>query len=157
MGAINNAFNQAAGAVAGAAVAIKHAKETDESKVNSAENSALIARNQEKTSYAEANAAYQKAKEDELPSKLKEAQKAEDEAMKAYDKSMKRKNGSQKTRQKKYTELQAAQQAKMTLQEKAKAINDMMYRYEEQRVNAIKATELAEKAKQKYQSRWGGK
>ena len=157
MGAINSAFNQAAGAVAGAALAVKHAKETDESKVNSAENSALIARNQEKTSYAEANAAYQKAKEEELPSKLKEAQKAEDEAMKAYDKSMKRKNGSQKTRQKKYTELQAAQQAKMTLQEKAKAINDMMSRYEEQRVNAIKATELAEKAKQKYQSRWGGK
>ena len=157
MGAINSAFNQAAGAVTGAAVAIKHAKETDESKVNSAENSALIARNQEKTAYAEANAAYQKAKEEELPSKLKEAQKAEDEAMKAYDKSMKRKNGSQKTRQNKYTELQAAQQAKMTLQEKAKAINDMMSRYEEQRLNAIKATELAEKAKQKYQSRWGGK
>ena len=157
MGAINSAFNQAAGAVAGAALAVKHAKETDESKVNSAENSALIARNQEKTAYAEANSAYQKAKEEELPSKLKEAQKAEDEAMKAYDKSMKRKNGSQKTRQKKYTELQAAQQAKMTLQEKAKAINDMMNRYEEQRVNAIKATELAEKAKQKYQSRWGGK
>ena len=157
MGAINSAFNQAAGAVAGAALAVKHAKETEESKVNSAENSALIARNQEKTAYSEANAAYQKAKEEELPSKLKEAQKAEDEAMKAYDKSMKRKNGSQKTRQKKYTELQAAQQAKMTLQEKAKAINDMMSRYEEQRVNAIKATESAEKAKQKYQSRWGGK
>ena len=157
MGAINSAFNQAAGAVAGAALAVKHAKETDESKVNSAENSALIARNQEKTAYAEANAAYQKAKEEELPSKLKEAQKAEDEAMKAYDKSMKRKNGSQKTIQKKYTELQAAQQAKMTLQEKAKAINDMMNRYEEQRLNAIKATDLAEKAKQKYQSRWGGK
>lgn len=156
MGAINQAFNQAAGALAGAGLAIKHAKETEESKTITAENAALVARNQEKTAYAEVNAAYQKAKEDELPSKLKEAQKAEDEAMKAYDKSMKRKNGSQKTRQKKYTELQAAQQAKMTLQEKAKAINDMMNRYEEQRVNAIKATELAEKAKQKYQSRWGG-
>ena len=157
MGAINSAFNQAAGAVAGAALAIDHAKEKDESKVNSTENSALIARNQEKTSYAEFNAAYQKAKEEELPSKLKEAQKAEDEAMKAFDKSMKRKNGSQKTRQKKFTELQAATEAKMTLQEKAKAINDMKQRYEEQRMNAIKATKLAEEAKQKFQSRWGGK
>ena len=46
MGAINNAFNQAAGAVAGAALAIKHAKETDFSKMNAAEHSALIARNQ---------------------------------------------------------------------------------------------------------------
>ena len=46
MGAINNAFNQAAGAVAGAALAIKHAKETEESKMHTAENSALVARNQ---------------------------------------------------------------------------------------------------------------
>ena len=157
MGAINSAFNQAAGAVAGAALAIDHAKEKDESKVNAAENSAAIARNQERTAYIEANSAYQKAKEEELPSKMKEAQKAEADAMKAYDKAMNRKNGSQKTRQKKYTELQAATEAKMTLQEKAKAIDDMMNRYQEQRMNAIKATELAEKAKQRYQSRWGGK
>ena len=46
MGAINNAFNQAAGAVAGSALAIKHAKETEFSKAISAENAALIARNQ---------------------------------------------------------------------------------------------------------------
>ena len=45
MGAINNAFNQAVGTVAGAALAIKHAQESDFSKMNSADNSALIARN----------------------------------------------------------------------------------------------------------------
>ena len=43
MGAINNAFNQAAGAVAGAALAIQHAKETEFSKMNSADNTATIA------------------------------------------------------------------------------------------------------------------
>ena len=46
MGAINNAFNQAAGTVAGAALAIKRAQESDFSKMNAAEHSALVARNQ---------------------------------------------------------------------------------------------------------------
>lgn len=46
MGAINNAFNQAAGAVAGAALAYQHAKESDFSKMNSTEHAALVARNQ---------------------------------------------------------------------------------------------------------------
>ena len=57
MGAINNAFNQAAGAAAGAAVAIKHAQETDESKMNVAEHSALVARNQAASAEAEYNKA----------------------------------------------------------------------------------------------------
>ena len=54
MGAINNAFNQAAGAAAGAALAIKHAKETDFSKAITAENAALVARNQARAADAEA-------------------------------------------------------------------------------------------------------
>ena len=37
MGAINQAFNQAAGALAGASLAIKHAQESDFSKMNSAD------------------------------------------------------------------------------------------------------------------------
>ena len=57
MGAINNAFNQAAGAVAGAALAIKHAKETEESKMHTAENSALIARNQARAAETDYDAA----------------------------------------------------------------------------------------------------
>ena len=61
MGAINNAFNQAAGALAGAGLAIKHAKETEESKMHTAENSALVARNQSRTAEAEANDAYYEA------------------------------------------------------------------------------------------------
>lgn len=61
MGAINNAFNQAAGAVAGAALAVNHAKETDFSKAITAENAALIARNQSR----EADAAAKDAKLDE--------------------------------------------------------------------------------------------
>ena len=57
MGAINNAFNQAVGATAGAALAVKHAKETDFSKAITAEHSALVAKNQA----AEAEAEYEKA------------------------------------------------------------------------------------------------
>ena len=104
MGAINSAFNQAAGAVAGAALAVKYAKEKDESKVDNKENSALIARNQARSAEIEAMSAYRKAIDEEIPSKIKDAQKAEEEAKKAFDKSMNRKNGSQKTRSKRFTE-----------------------------------------------------
>ena len=62
MGAINNAFNQAAGAVAGAALAIKHAKETEESKMYTAENAALVAKNQASTAEAERSALKDKMK-----------------------------------------------------------------------------------------------
>ena len=158
MGAINNAFNQAAGAVAGSALAIKHAKETDFSKMNSAENAALVARNQSRAANAEANEAYYEAtKEDGLTFQLAEAETNEAEAKKALDKSMKRKNGSPATIFKKYTELDAAKRAANELRDKYKAVSDMITRANEQKENAIKATEIASKAQQKYQSRWGGK
>ena len=157
MGAINNAFNQAAGAVAGAALAIKHAKETDFSKMNVAENSALVARNQSRSAEAEANDAYYEAtKEGGLTSQLAEAETNEAEAKKALDKSMKRKNGAPATMFKKYTELKAAEKAANELRDKYKAVSDMIMRANEQKENAIKATKIALEAQQKYQSRWGG-
>lgn len=157
MGAINNAFNQAAGAAAGAALAIKHAKETDFSKMNVAENSALVARNQSRTAEAEANDAYYEAtKEGGLTFQLAEAETNEAEAKKALDKSMKRKNGAPETMFKKYTELDAAKRAADTLRDKYKAVSDMIMRANEQKENAIKATKIALEAQQKYQSRWGG-
>ena len=55
MGAINNAFNQALGATAGAALAVKHAKESDFSKMNTAEHAALVAKNQAVDAEAEAD------------------------------------------------------------------------------------------------------
>ena len=58
MGAINNAFNQALGAVAASGVAIKHAKEADFSKMNTAEHAALVANNQAVDAEAEAKVAY---------------------------------------------------------------------------------------------------
>ena len=157
MGAINNVFNQAAGAAAGAALAIKHAKETDFSKMNVAENSALVARNQSRTAEAEANDAYYEAtKEGGLTSQLAEAETNEAEAKKSLDKSMKRKNGSPATMFKKYTELKAAEKAANELRDKYKAVSDMIMRANEQKENAIKATKIALEAQQKYQSRWGG-
>ena len=157
MGAINNAFNQAAGAVAGAALAIQHAKESDFSKAITAENAALVARNQSRAADAEANEAYHEArKEGGLSFQLAEAETNEAEAKKAFEKSMKRKNGAPETMFKKYTELDAAKQAADTLRDKYKAVEDMIARANEQKEHAIKATNIALEAQQKYQSRWGG-
>ena len=158
MGAINNAFNQAAGTVAGAALVIQHAKETDFSKMNSAENSALAARNQYRDAKAEANEAYHEASKDGgLVEQLAEAEIDETKAKKAYIKAKNRKNGSIETKLKKFDELDAAKKAANALRDKYKAVSDLLYRAKEQRVHAEKATKIAEEAQQKYQSRWGGK
>ena len=157
MGAINNAFNQAAGAVAGAAIAINHAKETDESKMNSADNSALIARNQARAATAEANEATNEAqKEGGLVEQLSAAEVKEEEANKAYNKAINRKNGSPVTRLEKMTELRAAQKAADELRDKYKALTDLQDRALEQRMHAAKATKIALDEKTKYEQRWGG-
>ena len=165
MGAINQAFNQAAGAVAGAALAIKHAKETEESKAITAENTALVARNQSRTADTEYDAA--KVENEWTPDekgnmyhsfvKSIKAENDIDKATNALIKAEQRKNASQKTIQKKINDLAAAVSARDKLKAKIEAIENMRVRAQEQRDAADKATQLAEKAKQKYQSRWGGK
>ena len=158
MGAINNAFNQAAGAVAGAALAIKHAKETDFSKAITAENAALIARNKSREADAESNAATDEAlKEGGLIEQLSVAEVNREEAEKEYNKAVNRKNGSPSKRFEKFTELEAAKKAEYELKNKYKALVDIQNRAEEQRAHADKATKLAEKAQQKYQSKWGNR
>lgn len=157
MGAINNAFNQAAGTLAGAAIAIKHAQESDFSKMNSADNSALIARNQARAATAEANEATNEAqKEGGLVEQLSAAEVKEDEANKAYNKAINRKNGSPVTRLEKMTELRAAQKAADELRDKYKALTDLQDRALEQRMHAAKATKIALDEKAKYEKRWGG-
>ena len=158
MGAINSAFNQAAGAVAGAGLAIKHAKETEESKMNTADNTALVARNQYRAAKAEANEAANEAKEPGgLNFQLAEAETNEAEARKAYNKAVDRKNGSITTILNKMTELKAAKKAADTLRDKYKAVEDLQKRAEEQRAYAEKATKMALDAKEKFEKRWGGK
>ena len=157
MGAINNAFNQAAGAVAGASIAIKHAQESDFSKMNSADNSALIARNQARAATAEANEATNEAqKEGGLVDQLSEAEVKEEEANKAFEKAINRKNGSPVTRLEKMTDLRAAQKAADELRDKYKALTDLQDRAMEQRMHAAKATKIALDEKTKYETRWGG-
>ena len=51
--------------------------------------------------------------------------------------------------------MDAAKRAYIELTNKLKGIDDMVQRAAEQRAHAAKATELAEKAQQKYQSKWG--
>ena len=157
MGAINNAFNQAAGAVAGAALAIQHAKETDFSKMNSADNSARIAIDQARAANDEANAAFNEAaKKGGLLSQLSEAEVNREEAEKAYNKAVNRKNGSRTTRLKKFTELEAAKKAEHELNIKYQSIMGLNDRAEDQLKYAEKATQMALDAKEKYEKHWGG-
>ena len=157
MGAINSAFNQAAGAVAGAAVTIKHTQESEFSKMNSADNSALIARNQARAATAEADEATNEAKKDGgLISQLSEAEVTEGEAKKAFEKAANRKNGSTITILNKMTELKAAKKAADVLRDKYKALTDIQNRATEQRRYAAKATQIALDEKTKYEKRWGG-
>ena len=157
MGVINSAFNQAAGAVAGAAVTIKHTQDSEFSKMNSADNSALIARNQSRAASAEADEAVNEAKKDGgLNQQLSEAEVAEGEAKKAFEKAANRKNGSPITILNKMTELKAAKKAADTLRDKYKAVEDLRARATEQRRYAAKATQIALDEKTKYEKRWGG-
>ena len=153
MGAINNAFNQAAGAAAGAALAIKHAKETDFSKMISAENSALIARNQ--SSEADVAAKEAKLEEDKTMDDFLKAMSDKIDKSNKYEKAKSRKNASPKTVNKKYTELKAADQALESLSNKIDGLEAMQKRAEEQRYHAAAATERAKKAIHKYDNKWG--
>lgn len=158
MGAINNAFNQAAGAVAGAALAIKHAKETEESKMNTADSTALVARNQAREAEAEANAANAEAvKKGGLVEQMTAAEKNTEKAQKAFDKAINRKNGAIKTKLKKRNDLIEAKEAEEALNNKYKAIVDINNRVEEQRAHAEKATKIALEAQQKFEKHWGGR
>ena len=162
MGAINQAFNQATGAVAGAALAIKHAKETEFSKAITAENAAVIARNQAREAEVAADAAKigEKKTNDDYVDSIINVWGRDDEYYKAqedYEKNkQKRKNASHKKVDKKLEEWQAAEIARDTLGNKVYSIETMKERAAEQRAHADKATQLAEKAQQDYQSRWGG-
>ena len=111
MGAINNAFNQALGASAGAALAIKHAKESDFSKMNAAEHSALVARNQAREADAESNEVLNESlRKGGLIDKWSAAELNRDKAERAYNDAVE-KNVSPTTRFKKFTELEAAGEA----------------------------------------------
>ena len=163
MGAINNAFNQALGAVAGAGIAIKHAKESDFSKMNTAEHSALVAKNQA----VEAEAAANKAKEGEEQANSEQIDAimnswGKDEeyysAQKEYDdKVQKGQHPSYSPVYQKLTEWQAAKRAIDEASNKIEGIQAMKQRALDQRAYADKASQIASKAQQRYQSRWGGK
>ena len=155
MGAINNAFNQALGAVAGAGLAIKHAKESDFSKAITAEHSALVAKNQAVEAEAAANEA--KLDEDINSRAWGDAIFEQWDKKEEYDKVNGDKNVPYKTKMKKLTELEAAKRAFHEIDNKIQGLEDLKQSAKDQRAYAIKASELASKAQQKYQSKWWGK
>ena len=163
MGAINNAFNQAVGAAAGAALAIKHAKESDFSKAITAEHSALVAKNQAVDAEAaakEAKLGEEQANSEQIDAIMNSWGKDEEyyNAEKEYDdKLQKGQRPSYSPVQKKLTEWQAAKRAIDEASNKIEGIQAMKQRAIDQRAYADKASQIASKAQQKYQSRWGGK
>ena len=163
MGAINNAFNQALGAVAASGVAIKHAKESDFSKMNTTEHAALVAKNQAVDAETAANIAKldeEQANSDQIDAiveswgKDEEYYKAEEEY---NNKMQKGQHPSYAPVQKKLAEWQAAKRAIDEVSNKIKGIEDMKQRAKDQRAYADRASQIASKAQQIYQSRWGGK
>ena len=163
MGAINNAFNQALGATAGAALAIKHAKESDFSKMNTAEHAALIANNQAVDAEQEADKAKlgeEQAASEQIDAIMNSWGKDEEyySAEKEYDdKVQKGQHPSYSPVYQKLTEWQAAKRAIDEASNKIEGIQAMKQRAKDQRAYADKASQIASKAQQKYQSRWGGK
>ena len=168
MGAINNAFNQALGAAAGAGLAIKHAKESDLSKAVTAEHAALVAKNQAVEAEVEAKDAVAGEASTHLQfvdaikngiGKDEEYYKAEEEYdnAKKEHKGKKEINAASENAMKKLTEWQAAKRAIDELSNKISGIEDIKQRAKDQRAYADKASQIASKAQQKYQSRWGGK
>ena len=161
MGAINNAFNQALGAVAGAGLAIKHAKESDFSKAITAEHSALVAKNQAVEAEAAAKDAKlgeQQANSEQVDAIVNSWGKDEEyyNAEKEYDdKLQKGQHPSYSPVYKKLTEWQAAKRAIDEASNKIEGIQAMQQRAKDQRAYADKASRIASKAQQKYQSRWG--
>ena len=154
MGAINNAFNQALGSAAAAGLAIKHAKESDFSKMNTTEHAALIAKNQAVDAEAAANEAeiYEdKTNKDWINNVVDSWTKEE-----AYNKAKDSKKASFETVQKKLTEWEASKRAIAELSNKIDGIDAMKQRALDQRAYADRASQIASKAQQKYQSRWGG-
>ena len=155
MGAINSAFNQALGAVAGAGLAIKHAKEADFSKAVNTEHSALIANNQAVEAEQAANEAKlgeEQANSEQIDAIMNSWGKDEE-----YYKVRDSKSASAKTVQKKLTEWEASKRAIAELENKINGIDAMKQRALDQRAYADKASQIASKAQQRYQSRWGGK
>ena len=163
MGAINSAFNQALGAVAASGVAIKHAKEADFSKMNTTEHAALVAKNQAVDAEAEADKAKlgeEKANSDYVDAIIGSWGKDEEyyKAQKDYDDKMQKgQNPSYDHVYKKLTEWEASKRAIAELEQKINGIDAMKQRALDQRAYADRASQIASKAQQKYQSRWGGK
>ena len=161
MGAINNAFNQALGAAAGAGLAIKHAKESDFSKAITAEHSALVAKNQAVDAEAEANKAKlgeEQANSEQMDAIVNSWGKDEEyyNAEKEYDdKVQKGQHPSYSPVYQKLTEWQAAKRAIDEASNKIEGIKAMQQRAKDQRAYADRASQIASKAQQKYQSRWG--
>lgn len=149
MGAIQNSIDQAVGAVAGAAIGVKHIKESEKSSTLQAESQAIVAQGQAETATKEANKAYYEAKEPGgLISKLSEAEVNLGEAQKAYNRAR-----NPVSKLEKFSKVMAAEAAFESLENEYKSVEGMLDRAEVMRQHAVKMTGIAEEKSAAYKRR----
>ena len=152
MGAIQNSINQMTGALAGAALGVKHVKEQELSNVQQAESQAIIAQGQAETATKEANEAYHAAK---APGGLIEKLAEADVALSsAKETAAAAKTPIEMLEGRK--SVKAAQEAFNKLRDEYSAVEGMMKRAEVMRAHAEEMTSISEKKSTRFARRWGG-
>ena len=154
MGAIQGAINQATGAIAGAAIGVKHVKEQELSTAQAAENQSIIANNEAATITKQANEAYDKAYEkDGLLEKLAVA---DTEAKVSQMKANKLNKDPNATPLQQYEARKNANEARRafdSLQDQYDSLIDMMDRAAVMRKHAFEMSDIAVKKVHKFEKR----
>lgn len=173
MGAIQDSINGMLGSVAGAAVAIKHSKEAEESKVLAAENHASLAEGEAMRATHSSNEEINKWKTDMVDTGERDAagKPIMDTMSNMHaaanvrlgqanaDLEAATKSGDAVKMAKAMTERQAAQKAFQSLHDEYTAMIDRADRAAAMRASAVAASSRAESLRGKYDSKWtlGGK
>ena len=153
MGAIQNSIDQAVGAVAGAAIGVKHIKESEKANTLQSESQAIVAQGQAQEATEQAQKAEHEAKApgglldqlSEVHMNLGLAKTSLEEA----------KNPAEALRRK--SEVQKAQEAFDALDDKYQALVSMQDRAKVMREHAVKMTSISEEKTAQYNRRWGVK
>ena len=173
MGAIQSSVNSAMGAVAGALIAGKHVKETEQNKVLTAESQALVAEGEAQRATQASTEEINKWTSEEVPTgetdgsgnpvkktmslQHAEAQTALDQANADYKAA--RKSGDPIARANALTARQAARKAFKKLDDEYQAIIERADRATTMRAHAAEVSGRASELRTRYESRWtlGGK
>lgn len=168
MGAIQGSVNSAIGSIAGALVAGKHMKETEQNKVLTAESQALVAEGEAQRATQASTEEINKWQSEELPTtevdasgapvkKTKALQMAEakttlDKANSDYNAA--KKSGDPIARANALTARRAAKKAFTVLNDEYQAIVERADRASTMRIHAAEVSGRASELRTKYEKRW---